>query len=281
MSIRDHVGGRRPPNDTKSGQSITKVIWLAVTLAVLLSVGVSLFVKGRANAIRTDPITLCAVDGPPTEIVVLLLDMSDEFSTPQRLKIRNEIERIRATVKRFGLVEVYAVDRMEQRVTTPLVHLCNPGTGADMNRLYQNPALAKRKWGEFANQLDIELDRLMSMPSTPTSAIFEAIQATSLRTFNRAGYDTIPKRLVVISDLMQNVPGRMSQYRETEPFDSFQNSSYYSNIRADLSGVAVTVLYLVRPNAPQRWPDHLRFWEQYFLAQGAIVTRLEPVYGAQ
>lgn len=53
------------------------------------------------------------------------------------------------------------------------------------------------------------------------------------------------------------------------------------DIRADLSGVNVTILYLVRPRTPQKWLGHIRFWELFFLGQGAIVVRVEPVYGEQ
>ena len=254
---------------------------LVVILVSLLATGVVLYVKGQMELVHTDPTTLCPTDRVPSEVIVLLLDMSDEFSEPQRLKIRNELDRLKAGMARFGLIEAYAVDRLEQRVTRPVVHLCNPGTGADLSRFYQNPDLARRKWDGFVRQLDAELQRLMATPESPTSPIFEAVQATALRTFNRPDYQGLPKRLVVVSDLLQNVPGKLSQYQGTPPFEEFQHSPYFSEVRADLTGVAVTLLYLVRPRAPQKWPDHIRFWEKYFLAQGATVELVEPVYGAQ
>ncbi|MEK6777773.1 MAG: hypothetical protein AABY87_12980 [bacterium] len=210
-----------------------------------------------------------------------MLDMSDDFSEPQRLKIQNELERFMIQLPRFGLIEVYTVDRLEQQVITPVVHLCNPGTGDDLSRVYQNPDLARRKWGGFLRHLDAELERLMSSPETPTSAIFEAVQATALRTFNRPVYESLPKRLVIVSDLLQNVPGKLSQYQGIQPFQEFKRSPYYSEVRSDLTGVAVTLLYLVRPRAPQKWPDHYRFWEEYFLDEGATVERIIPVYGDQ
>lgn len=281
MSMRDHLRGRRPRGDVGSPASTTKIAVLAAILVGLLAGGVGLFFKGQVALVHTDPTTLCPTDHPLSEVIVVLLDMSDEFSDPQRLKIRNELDRLTAGMPRFALIEVYAVDPLEQRVPTPLVHLCNPGTGADLNRFYQNPDLARRKWERFLRQLDAELARLMNAPESPTSAIFEAVQATALRTFNRPDYAGLPKRLVVVSDLLQNVPGKLSQYDGTPAFQDFQHSAYFSEVRADLTGVAVTLLYLVRPTAPQRWPDHYRFWEEYFLAQGATVELVEPVYGAQ
>jgi hypothetical protein len=254
-------------------------VLLALMLAGLLGGGVALYARAQSEVVRIDPTTLCPIARSPSEVAVLLLDMSDEVSEQQRLKIRNEFDRLKASIGRFGLIEAYVVDQFEQRVTTPQVHLCNPGSGADLNKLYQNPELARRKWEDFVGQLDTELLRLMKTPTSRTSAIFEAVQATALRTFNQRHYDGIPKRLVIVSDLMQNVPNKLSQYREIVPFDTFRTSPYFSEVRADLTGIAVTLLYLVRPHSRPKWPDHYQFWEQYFLAQGATVQKLEPVWG--
>lgn len=280
MSMRDHLGGGRASRVGSSSPPSTKIFALGALLVGLIITGVALYVTGQAQLVLTDPTTLCPSDRPPSEVLVILLDMSDQFSEPQRLKIRNELDRIKATIGRFGLIEVYAVDRLDQRVTRPVVHLCNPGTGADMNVVYQNPDLARRKWAGFMQQLDAELDRLMAAPDSSTSAIFEAVQSIALRTFNRPDFGGLPKHLVIVSDLLQNVPGKLSHYQGVPSFEEFQGSDYFSEVRADLGGVGVTLLYLVRPRTPQKWPDHYRFWEQYFLVQGATVKRLEPVYGA-
>lgn len=277
MSMRDHLRGRRP----RRGGTGWKIAGLALVLTSLLALGVFVYVKGQQALVRTDVATLCRIDDPPSEVTVLLLDMSEEFTEAQRLKVENEIDRIKASMARFGLIEAYVVDRLEQRVTKPVFQLCNPGTGADLNRLYQNPELARNKWDAFSRLLNQEVQRLMRMAPSPTSAIFEAVQATALRTFNRSTYAGVPKRLVIVSDLLQHVPGKLSQYQGTPSFREFQRTPYFAEVRADLSGIAVTVLYLVRPHAPQQWPEHYQFWEQYFLAQGATVDRLDPVYGAQ
>jgi hypothetical protein len=276
MPLRDHLHGRRRRHAAKT--PVVKIALLALFLTGLLGTGGFLYFKSQTERVRTDE-ALCPTDQAPSAVTVLLLDMSEEFTEAQRLKITNELERIKKDIPRFGLIEAYAVDQVE-RVTKPVLHVCNPGTGDDLNRLYQNPELARAKWKEFSQELNTELERLMARSASPTSAIFEAVQATALRTFNRQEYEGVPKRLVLVSDLLQNVPGKMSQYQGTPPFDEFQRAPYFSEVRADLADVTVTVLYLVRPRAPQKWPDHYKFWEQYFLAQGAEVDRVEPVYGA-
>src|SRR5439155_11347240 len=118
-------------------------------LTALVLAGVGLYLKGEAVQVVTDSETLCPEARHIREVVVLLLDMSDQFSEPQRLEIKNKLARIRDKVARFGLIEVYVVGQIGQEVITPVFHLCNPGTGADLNRLYQNPDLARRKWEDF------------------------------------------------------------------------------------------------------------------------------------
>lgn len=279
--MRDHLQGRGSSHGIESWPSRMKIVVLSATLICLLAGGAALHIKSKREQIHTDPNTLCPIDQPPSRVIVVLLDMSDEFTEPQRLMIHNELDRLKIGMPPFALIEVYAIDRLEEQVSSPVVHLCNPGTGSEMNRLYQNPVLARRKWDDFDQRLEEELQRLMASPDSKTSAIFEAVQATALRTFNRIEYEGLPKTLVIVSDLLQNMPGKLSQYQEALHFEEFRHTPYFSEIRADLTGVHVTVLYLVRPRAPQKWPDHYRFWEQYFLIQGAIVDRIEPVYGAE
>lgn len=281
MSMRDHLKAQAPRSKDRSSTSIFKILSLGLILFLLLAIIAFFYFKGISNLVRTDPTTLCPIDRPPSEVMVILLDMSDEFTEPQKLKIQNELTKLQASVSRFGLIEAYAVDSLNHRVTRPVIHLCNPGTGDDLNRIYQNPELARLKWKGFMEKLNAELDRLMNIPQSWTSPIFEAIQATALRTFNRPDMEGVPKRLVIVSDLLQNVPGKLSHYVSMPSFEEFKQTPYFSEVRCDLKGVSVTLLYLVRPTAPQKWPDHKDFWEQYFLSQGAIVQSLEPVYGGK
>lgn len=283
MSMRDYLKGHKKSRGGRGTSPFTtKNIAIFAALVILVGSGIALYLKSNSLRVDTNPNTLCREDDPPSEVVVLLLDMSDEFTEPQRLKINNEFLRLEQSIPRFGLIEAYAVDNL-QGVATPVVQLCKPYDKASidqMNDLYQNPLIANKKWDRFVQQLDEELQRLMEAPQSETSPIFEAIQATALRTFDNPDYDAVPKRLIIVSDLLQNMP-EYSQYNGIVPFDDFKRSPYYSKVRADLKGVRVEVLYLARPHTPQKWPDHYRFWEDYFIDQGATISGIEPVWGAR
>jgi hypothetical protein len=256
-----------------------RIAGAAALAVILVGVGTVLALKSRAAAVPTDSATLCPTKRPPSEVLVILLDVSDRFSEPQRLQIQNHLVRVRDSTPRFGLVEVYTVDRLGRRVIEPVSHLCNPGTGADLNRIYQNPELARKKWEGFSTQLSSDVNREISKPALKTSPIFEAIQATALRTFGKPEYDGLPKRLVIVSDLIQNVPDGLSMYERVPPFDSFKSNPYFSRVQSDLNGVSVRLYYLVRAGVAHQSRDHLAFWRDYLQDQGAEVEMVERVFG--
>jgi len=240
-----------------------------------------LYWKGSSASVKTDASTLCPVDRPPAAVVVLLLDVSDEYTEAQRLALGNQVERLRASIPRLGLLEVYTVNRLGRSLSEPVLHICNPGDGATLNRLYQNPEFARKRWMAFARELESVVEREASGGGLEYSPIFEAIQATALRTYGSAKYDHTPKRLVLVSDLMQNTPGGLNMYDGLPSFEDFANSPYYDQVRASLSDVVVTIQYLVRPSVSVQGRAHVGFWESYFSAQGATVESVEKVFGGQ
>ncbi len=279
MRLRDYESGSKAPGESTRFGPKARIAALGLFLVLLLTAGISLFVKSESGAVPTDKVTLCPTKRTPSEILVILLDVSDQFSEPQRLQIQNHLARIRDSIPRFGLVEVYTVDRLGRRVTKNVTHMCNPGAGDDLSQIYQNPALARKKWQGFAAKLTSSIDRQIRAPRLPTSPIFEATQATALRTFGKPEYDGLPKHLVIVSDLMQNVPGGLSMYEGVPAFEKFKSTPYFSRIRGDLKGVSVLIYYLVRSNAPKQSPEHLGFWRDYFRFQGATIESVDRVFG--
>lgn len=280
MPLRDYRSDA-PARARPQGEPAIKarIAGAAGAALLLIAGGLALSLKGRAVAVPTHPDTLCPTDRPLADITVILLDVSDRFSEPQRLQIQNHLARLRDSIPRFGLVEVYTVDRIGRRVTEPVFHLCNPGTGSELSRIYQNPELARRKWNGFAEKLATEIDRQIALPALAISPIFEAVQATALRTFGRPEYDGLPKRLVIVSDLLQNVPGGLNMYQRVPAFRGFRRTAYFSRVRSDLRGVAVAIYYLARPRVGRQGRRHLAFWDTYFRVQGARVEAAVGVFG--
>jgi hypothetical protein len=270
----------RPRYPGHGGPSLTTISAAAVVLLGMLAGGGWLYFKGEQLHVPTDSQTLCPTDRPVAGLTVILLDASDAFSEGQLLQIKNALARVRDQMPRFGLLEMYTLSAGDERLVKPVFHLCQPGTGADLNALYQNPQLAKERWEKgFKDKLDGELNQLLHAPDEATSPIFEAIQATAVRSFGDPAYDEVPKRLIVISDLIQNVPGKQSQYKGLPSFEAFKTSPYFSQVRADLEKVQVDLYYLNRSGSHVQGINHIQFWDQYFAAQGATVRGVERIFG--
>lgn len=279
MRLRDYIGGAGAAERAKRLSNKVRIAGAAAVALILIVGGAVLALKGRAATVPTDATTLCPTKRPPSQVLVILLDVSSRFSEPQRLQLQNQLARIRDSIPRLGLVEVYTVDKLRRRVTQPVNHVCNPGTGAELNQIYQNPQLARKKWEGFAAKLRADIDGEIKSPPMKTSPIFEAIQATALRTFGKPEYDGLPKQLVIVSDLLQHVPGKLSMYKDVPPFEKFKNSDYFARVRSDLKGVSVLVHYLVRPDVKEQDRKHLEFWDAYFQFQGADMEPVEKVFG--
>ena len=279
MRLRDYTKGLTDPEEPTRFGVKARIAAVALFLALLIGAGITFFVKSEEGVVPTDKATLCPTKRSPSEIVVILLDVSDQFSEPQRLQVQSHLARVRDSVPRFGLIEVYRVDKPGRRVTKHVTHMCNPGAGGDLSQIYQNPALAKKKWRAFAGKLTADINRLIASRRLKTSPIFEAVQSTALRTFGKPEYDGLPKHLVIVSDLMQNVPGGLTMYKGFPPFEKFKNTAYFSRVRGDLKGVSIRIYYLVRSNAPKQTPDHLGFWKDYFRFQGATIESVDKPHG--
>jgi len=246
----------------------------------LLGVGGWLYYKSAELHVATDRESLCPLDRPVAGLTVILLDASDNFSEAQLLQIKNALARVRDGMPRFTLLEMYTLAAGNERLVKPVFHLCQPGTGADLNALYQNPRLARERWEKgFKDKLDAEMEQLLHAPDAPISPIYEAIQSAALRSFGDPVYDHVPKRLILISDLLQNVPGKQSHYKSVPSFEEFRASPYFGAVRSNLDGVQVDLYYLNRSDLHIQGINHIQFWDQFFAAQGATVHGVERIYG--
>lgn len=285
MPLRDRQNGRashRSPNASGGGAAKWAIASIVLAIALLAGVGGWLYVRSNELRVAADAETLCRADGALPEVTVVLLDLSSTLSDVQKLDVKNELTRLRDRIPRFGRIDVFAVDDRAARIVEPILRLCNPGRGEDMNELYQNPQLARQRWErDFASTLNGALEKLLAMPEAATSPIFEAIQAVALKTFDDPALDGVQsRRLVLVSDLMQNVPGHLRMYDAIPKFDDFARTPYWLDVKADLKNVDVTVLYLQRPTSQRLWTSQVEFWSRYFDAQGASIERVLPLSGA-
>jgi hypothetical protein len=233
----------------------------------------------QSVAVPVDPATNCPTQQKPAQLLAILLDVSEGFSEPQLVQVRNHLEHVLRELPRHAQVEVFVLDHTGSRLNEPLIRACNPGSGADFNRIYENPELARRHWEQFLAKLQGAIAKELATSGRTQSPLFETIQSIGVTTFGRYELDAIPRRILIVSDMLQHVPGRLSMYGRTPSFEDFKTSPYFMQVRSNLQNTDVAVLYIYRTGVANQGTSHIAFWEQYFAAQGAALVAVDAIYG--
>ena len=218
---------------------------------------------------------LCPTDGNYPRTAVLI-DATDSLSASQVKTIREQLNALRRRLALHEWVGVFVLDEDNLVLPSPAVALCYPGDESSANPLYENPRDVQRRFErEFQAPIDAAVARLEGLPPSGASPILEMIQAVALdRNFD----STTGRRLVVVSDLLQNVPA-YSHYQTVPDFARWRDTPYANEfLQLSLLGVHVDILYLRREATRNRQTrGHVAFWEDYFDAVGAVVDTLTPV----
>ncbi|HUY67707.1 MAG TPA: hypothetical protein VMV79_00210 [Alphaproteobacteria bacterium] len=274
----------RHPNrrDKKATQARKAVAVLFILSLVVAAVGYA-YLTGQAALRPLDPKTFCPTDAEgPSSVTAILIDRTDTFSLVQQAAIRERLNELKDQTPRYGLIEVYAVEPTQQKLLQPEFTMCNPGKGENISKWTGNPHLVEERWQKlFATPLQSLFDTILGGGTANISPIMESIQSiavTSLGTPELAAKN-IPRRLIIISDLLQYVKD-YSQYRPLGNFAQFKTTPYYQSVRADLSGVSVAFWYVRRQKTlPLQGEKHLAFWRAYIADQGGTVDKVWDVPG--
>lgn len=222
-----------------------------------------------------DPKTLCPKDGDYSRTAVLI-DATDSLSATQVKTIREEMGALRERLTLHEWVGIFVLDEDNLVLPQPEVALCYPGDASTANPLYENPRQIRRRFEQkFRAPIEAAVERLAALPPKRTSPILEMIRAVALdRNFD----STKERRLIVVSDLLQNVPD-YSHYRANADFEQWRETPYAREfLQLSLLEVDVDILYLKRIDTqPLQTRGHVAFWEDYFDAVGAVVHTLKPI----
>ena len=224
---------------------------------------------------RPDPETLCLKNLQAH--TVILIDQSDALNKTQQRYVENMVQDFKKRLTRFEKFSIYILSEKDYVAPTPVFSKCYPGSGDEANPVYQNPAKVQKKFQEFfQTPLQRELDRLLEPKTSETSPIMEMLREIS---YKDDFSSSVPlRRLLVVSDLVQNVP-MYSQYKDPIDFEYFQKLNYSGEVKAELSGVQVTLAYIMRgdPETGLQQNSHTNFWMQYFATLGAQVALVQKI----
>lgn len=209
-----------------------------------------------------DHTTLCPVNGPRSETVVLL-DSTDAIPDIAKHEIRTTLIDMAETLPQYELLEIRLLD---PNITggRMIFSKCNPGDGSNLSEYTANPRLAKQRWMDgFREPLDQAMEAGFRPAPGKISPIMETIQQIAVDRFTGRNVEDVPKTLVVISDMLEHGPD-YSQYSGDLSYARFKGSSAYRKVRTDLHGAAVEIYYIQRATArPLNSVDHIRFWAEW------------------
>lgn len=251
---------------------------LIVAALVLLLAGGGAYFTLKGSQTRIDPETFCPVAGP-SAVTIILIDQSDPLNPVQQEALRKRLKVLKDGLALHERLAVYAVSDTRKELPPPFIDLCNPGRGDEISPLIGNPERTRQRWeAEFSARLDEVLALMLAPGSEPASPIMESIQSVAVAGFRETG--TLPRRLVIVSDMIHNTP-EFSQIRDPQAaFAGFKGSRYFRKVRADLKGVEVVVHYVRRDNmAHVQGRRHIEFWQEWFAAQGATLAQVVAIEG--
>lgn len=274
-------------------------LWF-ISIAALLVFGLGsvawVLFAGRALQPPQDEITLCPDEDLITEEHLVVVDASDSLNVLQRRVVQDVFADVQESVPRFGRLHLYAIDRSGVPIPQASLVLCNPGQPEDLedmtvlgawtDEFLANPGQMRELWRRaFAQRIDSVFLAEASLPSAPQSRLMETIRGASLDAFGRSiERSNRPHYVHIFSDMLQN----------SEAFSHYDGGGWSANAAESLAdpgalgtraleGAQVRIYLIDRPivrsNPSGTRKDLVLFWDRYFSAQGAVVTRIERIEG--
>jgi len=264
------VARKKRRNDGEGVKTVLGVILMTVAV-VVLGAGGYLYYSASTEP-EIDETTLCPLDGPVGHLAILL-DTTDPLTLTHlqaaRQIVSEKIDRA-AVGTRIGFSTVNPDSEIRR---SAFFSICKPPSGEEASMLTQNPRIIEENFRrKFVEPVEMELDRLLDIPQSPSSPIMESIQefASSI-----PGYITakVPRELVIVSDLMQH-SAAFSFYRNGT-WASFKAANGPERFGLAFDGASVTILRIPRNVQKTEVVDD--FWVRYFDAQGFDRVRVRTI----
>jgi hypothetical protein len=258
---------RRESRNTRSIYGVVVTIFLVATMLFVIA-------DGSNPPVDDD---LCLADTPPPQTWAIVIDVSDPINHVQRRSIHNIVNDLKRETDKYALFAVFKLSSDPESLLEPVLSLCNPGDGSDMNSIYQNSKLAKKRWEkDFVVAFDSTLKSLLDREGGDNSSpIMEGIQAVKVSLQNR---HSPQNNLVLFSDMLQHTDV-YSHYRSpSASYDQASKSVSFASARTDLSGWSIQA-HVFRRDGLNSSRAFASFWDQYFLEMNGLLTIWDKLDG--
>jgi len=195
-----------------------------VALGGLAVVLVAMMFILRPEPRQRDPETMCP-EGGPSRVTAILVDTTDRVGPTSRADILGRLDELVSGSRPDEMMIVFETTPAAANVAAPRLTVCNPGNPDAANPLISSPELIRQRLEDgFRAPLARLFEELVDADEAAASPVMETIQAISVTVLARASYAGVPKRLILISDLMQHSE-HLSLYRRPLDYGAFAGTT--------------------------------------------------------
>jgi hypothetical protein len=262
--------------EKKSTGKLAGILIISVVVTLVASIIYS-FVSVSSDQVKRNKDNLCRVDGIYNKHVVVL-DITGRYSLMQHKTIRAAVEDIVKNLELDEQLQLYFITDNVVSAVKPLMEVCNPGKGENINGLVGNKKLVIQKWED---KLYRPLSKILSdfderEQITDNSPIFETIQMINNLSLKKSKVGT-ETRFTIISDFIQH--SKDYSFFRNKNIKSFWTSNYYKKVYTKFEKIDVSLLF-IRRNGREKYitKRYLDFWKKYFIKLGSenvTIGRLE------
>ncbi len=217
----------------------------------------------------------------PSQVTAILVDTTDDLVPISRADILGRLDDLVSESRPDEMMIVYEASQSQANTIKPQIKVCNPGDPDAANPLFENPGRIRQAYEErFREPLKRMFQHLLDDDEASVSPVMETIQAISVGVYARDAYEDIPKRLILVSDLLQNSK-HLSLYREPLDYDEFARGMGAKALRTNLHDVVVEILFVQR-DAHSRFGSSInliKFWKRWINEQGGQIERVSRIDG--
>jgi hypothetical protein len=260
----------------KSTGNLAGILIISVMIIIVASIIYS-FISVSTHQVKRNKENLCRVDGQYNKHVVVL-DITGKYSLLQHKTIRSAIEDIVKNLELEEQLQFYFITDSVATVVKPLMEVCNPGKGENIDSLVGNKKLVMQKW---ENKLYKPLNKILldfdeNQQTIYSSPIFETIQMINNLSLKKSKVDT-KIRFTIISDFIQH--SKEYSFLRNNKIEKFWTSNYYQKIYTTFKDVDISLLF-IRRDGYEKYINkkYLDFWKKYFIKSGSknvTIGRLE------
>ena len=262
-----------------------EVPWFALVgvglfVAILIIFFTKTYSSKQSQIDNIDKETFCNID-KIEQLTIFVIDTSDKLTPIQQTSLNERLwNYVNNIEKNNHQIQVFSVDKINEKILEPLIKICNPGDEKEISLLTGNKKITRLNFEtKFKEKIDNIFANLLNKESSDKSPIMESVQSVAVSQLISNKNKFSKFRIILISDLLQNSEN-FSFYKGDFNFDKFVISDNFRFLKTDFKNAEIELYFLNRKKDINLQNESLRdFWIKYFQEQNATVTRFLPIEG--